>query len=161
MRAFALCFALIAAPAAADIRVDFIEGAPKDRFVILNTSACALDAFRIEIDLTGSAGALVFDTTEAGQGVEVFQPFDLVDGADLVAEVPTVNDGDQMVALALTGLGPDQSVAFTIDVDDTLGAREITVSRSEIVGAAVRVGTDVATFDASSVAQLPVTSCAA
>ena len=83
MRSLVLCLSLIAMPAAADIRVDFIEGAPKDRFEIANTATCALGAVEVVIDLSGSAGALVFDTEEAGQGVEVFQPFALVDGADL------------------------------------------------------------------------------
>ena len=51
-----------------------------------------------------------------------------------------VADGDTTITLTLNGLPPAQSVAFTIDVDDTrmesaLG--QIRVSDSEIAGATV------------------------
>ena len=62
------------------IEVRFIESAPKDRFIINNTSECNLSEFTFSIDLSESVGKLIFDTTEAGAGVEVFQPFEIVSG---------------------------------------------------------------------------------
>ena len=128
-----------AAPAAADVGVRFIEGAPKDRFEITNEGACALVATEIVIDLRGSAAGLVFDVTDTGAGVEVFQPFELVEGADALASTPRVADGDRQVMLSVRRLAPAGRIAFTIDVDDTVGPRGITVSDAEIEGALVRV----------------------
>lgn len=129
--------AISASPAFADIQVDFIEGAPKDRFVISNNGKCDLGASKITIDLAGSAGRLIFDVTDQGEGVEVFQPFELVSGSDALAGLPTVRDGDKAVVLNLKKLAAGNQISFTIDVDDTNGAREITVSNAEIEGASV------------------------
>lgn len=128
-----------AAPALADVGVRFIEGAPKDRFEITNEGACALVATEIVIDLRGSAAGLVFDVTGTGAGVEVFQPFELVAGADALASTPRVADGDRQVTLSVRRLAPAARIGFTIDVDDTVGPRGITVSDAEIEGALVRV----------------------
>lgn len=150
-----VCFAAQTAPA--DVSLRFVEGAPKDRFVLTTSgAACAATPMDVTIDLDGSAGALVFDVTEAGAGVEVFQPFELVEGADLVTSRTDVKDGDTQVQLGLTGLASSQNVTFTIDVDDTINAREITVTDSEIEGAVLRVtlnGQDKqAVFGANAVA---------
>ena len=58
-----LCSALmaLASSAQAAIEVSFIEDAPKDRFVIINTSTCTLADLQIMIDLGPSAGGLYFD----------------------------------------------------------------------------------------------------
>lgn len=154
---------LLALPAAADVAVAFSEGAPKDRFTITNIGACALGPVDVTIDLAGSSAGLVFDVTGQGAGVEVFQPFELVSGGDLLTSTPRVRDGDNALMLSLTSLGQGQSVSFTIDVDDTIGAREITVSRAEITGASVRVETAMTrasgTFDATATAVAPLRAC--
>lgn len=124
-----------ASPALADLKVDFIEGAPKDRFVISNEGKCDFSAGKITIDLATSAGQLIFDVTEQGKGVEVFQPFELVSGSKSMVGLPTVRDGDKVVILNVKELKVGGQIAFTIDVDDTIGAREITVSNAEIEGA--------------------------
>ena len=130
--------ALFAATAAsADLLVTFDEGAPKDRFTFQNNSACALSATTLALDLKGSAGALVFDTTGQGAGVEVFQPFELVSGQAVVTGNSAVTDGDTRLTIDITGLNAGDKLAFTIDVDDTLGQREITVNDAEISGAMV------------------------
>ncbi len=156
--------AVMACTAHADIEVRFVEGAPKDRFDIVNTGSCELGPLAITIDLAKSPAGLVFDVTAQGAGVEVFQPFDLVAGRDLIANLPQVADGDQRVSLDLTGLGPEQQVSFTIDVDDTGGAREITVSDAEISGALVQVsgasGTTTGAFDETAIARVMQTGCA-
>ncbi|MCC1492275.1 hypothetical protein [Cognatishimia sp. F0-27] len=157
----ALGVACLASAALADLDVRFVEGAPTDRFSITNASGCALGPMELQIDLSGSAAGLIFDTTERGMGVQVFQPFRLVEGAELVSGTPDVGDGDRSVTLSLTGMAPGQTVAFTIDVDDTAGAREITVSGEEITGA--RVSDDAtgnsAAFDGTGRARLPLAPC--
>ena len=138
---------LMAVQAQADIRVQFDEGAPKDRFTITRVGASATWALSVVVlDLSESPSGLIFDVSGSGQGVEVFQPFELVAGADHLTSQPTVRDGDQTIRLPLASLERGDAVAFTIDVDDTGGGREITVSDSEIEGAVVRVETEVGSF---------------
>lgn len=149
----------IALPASADVVVTFAEGAPKDRFTVEMTGNCALGAEDVVIDLSGSTAGLVFDVTGAGAGVEVYQPFEVVSGQDLLSSQPVVRDGDQRVVLPLSGLPAGQTVAFTIDVDDTAGQREITVSGSEIAGATVRVAGLSAPFGPDAVARLATEDC--
>lgn len=95
----------------ADILVRFDEGAPKDRFTVENVGNCLLADAVVTIDLSGSASGLIFDVTASGAGVEVFQPFELVSGADLLSALPRVRDGDNRVDLALRSLGPGDRVA--------------------------------------------------
>lgn len=167
MKPLALCFvalgaAATAAPALADLDVRFVEGAPKDRFSVTNTGACPLGPVALVIDLDGSAGRLIFDTTASGAGVQVFQPFALVAGAGLVEGLPQVSDGDTRIALQLSELAAGDTVAFTIDVDDTIGRREITVDGSEIAGAGVTLtgaATASATFGSSARATLATPAC--
>ena len=141
---------MVAGAAFADLSVRFIEGAPKDRFVISSASGgCSMAPLSITVDLAGSAGGLIFDVTEQGAGVEVFQPFELVAGADLVLGNPVVSDGDRSVTLQLASLPANAEVAFTIDVDDTINARQITVTDSEIKGARLLMTSD--TSDAEAV----------
>ena len=135
----AVALGLAAVPACADIGVRFIEGAPKDRFEITNLAACAVVTTEVAIDLGASAAGPVFDVTGEGVGVEVFQPFELVAGADALASLPAVVDGDRQVVLSIRRLAPGIRIAFTIDVDDTISPRGITVSGSEIEGAVLRV----------------------
>ncbi len=136
------CAAFLATSAQAEMRFAFVESAPKDRFVIENAADCATGPIDVVIDLGGSAGALVFDTTGAGAGVEVFQPFELIAGADRVIAASPVTDGDKVVRLTLASLAAGATVAFTIDVDDQLEAGplgQIRVAGSEIVGASATV----------------------
>lgn len=136
LRTLAITASLTFATAAlADIRVSFIEGAPKDTFRIENTGTCPVTGASIVIDLSTSQGGLIFDVTAAGQGVEVFQPFEVTQGAGSLANAPTVIDGQTQVLLDILTLAPSETIAFTIDVDDTLGQRAITVAESEIQGA--------------------------
>lgn len=157
----AISLGLWANAAAADITVSFIEGAPKDRFVIENTGSCAVSEAVFKLDMGPSQGRLVFDVTPAGAGVEVFQPFEITAGLDRLATVPEVVDGQSDLMLQLVQFAAGDMVAFTIDVDDTIGQREITVTGSEITGAeASLTTTQTATslFDSTATARLPV-SC--
>jgi hypothetical protein len=148
----------------ADVLIEFREGAPKDRFIITNVGNCSFDAPRITVDLSSSASGVIFDTTSSGAGVEVFQPFEVVKGAEFLSSNVNVLDGDQVVSLNLNHLKKGQIFAFTIDVDDTAGSREITVSGSELSGAVVIMETSngaySATFDEYSRAFIKFEDCA-
>ena len=127
-----------AAPVMGGVQVSFVEGAPKDRFVFTASETfCEKGRVLLTVDLRGSAGGLIFDVAENGAGVEVFQPLEIVAGSDALLATTSVTDGDKSLTIELSSLQPGVPFAFTIDVDDTLGAREITVSDSEILGAEV------------------------
>jgi hypothetical protein len=130
----AACAAVFAGPSFADVRVQFLEGAPKDTFIITNQGACAIGTSELVIDFEGTSAGLIFDVSGSGAGVEVFQPFEVTEGADLLTSLPTISDGDQTATLLINNLDSAQRIAFTIDVDDTNGVREITVSDGEING---------------------------
>lgn len=155
--------ACLATAAKADIRVRFIEGAPKDQFVLVNEGRCAVPTSELVVDLSGSTAGLIFDVTGTGAGVDVFQPFELVEGASAVKGVPTVSDGDTQVSLSVMQLAPRARIAFTIDVDDTLGPRGTMVSDAEIAGATVRWSaasvTHSGTFSRAGVATVATAPC--
>ncbi|WP_422365371.1 hypothetical protein [Pelagibius sp.] len=162
-------FAIATTSARAEVRVLFQEGAPKDRFEIRNTGGCPLGPMTLTLDLTASAGGLIFDTAAEGPGVQVYQPLEVVQGAALLRDLPSVQDGGRSIALILRDLLPREGVAFTIDVDDTLTLSPLgqtQVAGSEIKGAAVAIAFDGAAlppiqaqFDRNAVAVLPVSNC--
>lgn len=153
----------VAQTAAADLAVAFDEGAPKDRFTFQNIGNCPISGAVLTLDLSGSAAGLIFDVTGQGAGVEVFQPLDVVDGADALAGLPTARDGDTQVAIDIVALAPGDAIAFTIDVDDTAGGREITVSDAEIQGASVRIdlagATSTGVFEADARTMVRTGAC--
>lgn len=128
---------LTASQSHADIQLEFFEGAPKDTFVLTNEGSCLINNALVKIDLSGAKAGLIFDVTAKGSGVEVFQPFKITSGSELFSTLPAISDGDQSISLDLKSFGPDETVTFTIDVDDTGGEREITVSESEFEGVSV------------------------
>ena len=128
--------------ALASLDIRFVESAPKDWFSVTNGSDCTLESLTLTIDLSASAGKLIFDTTAAGAGVEVFQPFELRDGEVQLVSGATVNDGERTLSVMITNLEPGLSASFTIDVDDTLPQSElgmIRVSGAEIAGGQARL----------------------
>lgn len=170
----ATCVALLAmvasGTAAADVRVLFQEGAPKDRFEIRNTGGCPLGPMTLTLDLSQSSGGLIFDTAAEGPGVQVYQPLEVVQGAALLREEPSVQDGGRSIALIMRDLLPREAVAFTIDVDDTLPLSPLgqtQVAGSEIKGAAVAIDFEggaalppvTAQFGRDAVAVVPVSNC--
>ena len=134
--------------AVADITAEFDEGAPKDRLIITNTGNCSYSDFAVELDLEPSAGKLIFDVSDQGAGVEVFQPFEIVSGTNALKSAPIVTDGQKGVSFEFTGLEPGQALVVTSDVDDTIGAREITVTGQEFEGSVLTVYIDGKTLDA-------------
>lgn len=163
LRLATLALALSACAATADLVAQFEEGAPKDRFTLTNTGACPLGPMREVIDIGTAPAGLIFDTTGSGAGVSVYQPFDLTEGTEVVRSTPRVIDGDTAIALDLGGLGVDQRVSFTIDVDDTGGSAPTIISGSEIAGAALRSegvdGVQSASFGSDASARLTYNAC--
>lgn len=158
-------FALSSASSAASdgLVARFVEGAPKDLFVLENASKCDLKSARIILDLSGSSAGLIFDVTGSGAGVEVFQPLEIVSGASALRTLPELRDGDNRLELQISGLSKGNAISFTIDVDDTLGGRETIVDTSEIVGATVALQTSgqtrSAVFDESASAEIEISPC--
>lgn len=154
---------LSATAAQAELTVRFSEGAPKDRFTLTNTGDCALPRGTLTVDLGSAPAGLIFDVTATGAGVQVFQPFVVVAGADALNRLPQVKDGDSAITLEMNSLAAGQSIDFTIDVDDTAGARETTVNGSEIAGATIRATLDgvqsSGTFDTSATAIAKMALC--
>ena len=146
MRLLTLTALLMAGTTAqANINVRFLEGAPKDRFIIENAGDCDMGPFDVTLDLSQSQAGLIFDVTGAGAGVEVFQPLEIVEGSIHLASVVAPKDGDNVLSLPLNGLPANARVAFTIDVDDTLKngpSGQIIVRGSEFAGAAVKLSQD-------------------
>ncbi len=160
---FGAVVVLFAAPTFADVIVNFDEGAPKDRFTIINTGSCPLGDVSVVLDLGASSAGLIFDVTETGAGVSVFQPLELVAGQEFLISVPEVRDGDDSITLPINALDPGQSIAFTIDVDDTKGTSATMVSGAEIRGAEVRIDAGDAqaqgSFSDEAVAIVSYSSC--
>lgn len=130
---------LMTGMAGADVRLEFLEGAPKDRFVLTNVAGCDLSAMDVTIDMSQSAGGLIFDVSGQGAGVEVFQPFKVVSGAQFLDQTPKVVDGQRDVTFKINGLTAGSQIVVTTDLDDTIGAREITVRGSEFAGTVMSV----------------------
>jgi len=92
----------------------------------------------VEIDLSDSAGRLIFDTTASGAGVEVFQPFEVTSGELQLQQTDRINDGEQSLSVIIKRLSPNASASFTIDVDDTLPESEL--GRIRVSGAEIANG---------------------
>ena len=127
------------------LSIVFEESAPKDIFTIQNTGQCSTHPMLLRIDMSTSKSGLIFDPTDGGAGVQVFQPLEIRSGRNLIASVSEVRDGDNDVTFMLKSLKPDTVVSFTIDVDDTLPQSErgqTMISASEMQGATVEVKSD-------------------
>lgn len=150
----------------ADIEAEFIEGAPKDTFVIKNTGGCVINNAVFTIDLSSSHGNLLFDTTELGAGINVYQPFEVTSGNITLVEKNAVNDGDQQLSITIETLTARKSMSFTIDVDDQLTNSErgtTQVVGSEMEGSSITLTTTdntstVAKFNKNNRALIPL-SC--
>ncbi len=147
--------------------ISFNESAPKDLFVIQNNTQCELGGSQLTIELNESAGQLYFDTTAAGAGVEVYQPFEVVSGDVGLYQAERVADGQTRLALDLNQLAQDQRLVFSIDVDDQVEShrsRMTMITGSEIAGAQVwlsqpGVAPVSANFGTDSTASLLLPGC--
>lgn len=128
--------------AASCIQIDarFIEGAPRDNFVIENKSKDALNIESALVSLKGSKGKLIFDTIDGGSGVEVFQQFRGEESSAMLATKPRLKDGADVLSLQFEHFKPSETYRFSLDVDDQLTNSElgqIRVSSSEMNGAKI------------------------
>lgn len=126
----------------AAFQVVFEEGAPRDRMTISNVSEAEADFRTVSIDLTESTGKIIFDTTDGGEGVEVFQAFQIESGDAVLAADPIAVDGGSTLDLSFTSFVAGQSFTFSIDVDDQLedsDLGQIQVTGAEIEGALIEV----------------------
>ena len=115
----------------------FVESAPRDRFIISNESSAGWSIVAVAIDLSTSAGNLIFDTTAEGAGVEVFQPFRNDGGKANLEQEPQVSDGDQSINLRFSTFQAGEDFTFSIDIDDQLTSSDlgqIRVSNNEFIG---------------------------
>jgi len=127
-------------PSFADLSIKFIESAPKDRFEIKNIGPCAIPSGQMSINMENSKGGLIFDITAGGAGVEVFQKFEAVTGANKFELISPIKDGDNIISFKTSSLEPNAMISFTIDVDDTLvnsALGQIRVSGNEISGSSL------------------------
>jgi hypothetical protein len=128
-----------AAPACVqEVSMVFVESAPRDRFEIRNDSSTGQRIQQLTLDLSPSAGRLIFDTLEGGTGVEVFQPFRVETGEAKLRGSPVIQDGSERLTLNFTRFEPGERFVFSIDVDDQLTASDlgqIRVSGPEMEGA--------------------------
>jgi len=149
--------------AIADMIVTFDEGAPKDRFTFTNTGDCNIQNAKITLDLSSSKSGLIFDVTGSGAGVNVFQPLEIVSGADALLRIPKTKDGDNQIVFDIRMLKAGQNFAFTIDVDDTMGGSETIVVNAEIEGAKVNFLQNNSSvsgfFDSNAGTTLPLPTC--
>lgn len=106
---------------------------------MIASDTCPLRNVDVLIDLTGSAGALIFDVTAAGAGVEVFQPVEVQSGTVVASPV---TDGDQQLSFSINELRAESEVIISADLDDVLADSslgQIRVAGAELDGAAVRM----------------------
>ena len=118
--------------------VTFAEGAPADRFTLFNASDPGWSVAEVEIDLGPSRGRLIFDVTERGAGLSVYQPFEEVQGGAVIASRTDVSDGDSVMTMEFSRFVSGETFAFTIDLDDTAGFAPTVVSADEITEGRIR-----------------------
>ena len=110
--------------------------------MLRHTSPAGWQITAVSWNLSPSNGKVFFDVTDKGAGVEVFQPLRIVskgNNAAKLAEPPVIKDGDQQLVMRFSQFTGQQQFAVTMDVDDQLGGREITVNSSEMSGAMLDV----------------------
>lgn len=117
----------------------FSEGAPSDRFTLTNTSDPGWSVIEVELDLGPSRGRVIFDVTERGAGLSVYQPFEEATGTAVIADRSAVTDGDTLLTLRFSSFAPGDTFGFTIDLDDTAGFAPTIVSTDEIADGRIRV----------------------
>ena len=137
----------LASPCDIDIRVQFIEGAPSDRFEIVNQSRGSWVVGALTIDLGTSEGRLFFDTEEGGAGVQVYSPFAGDAGPVRLRRVTELRDGGTRITLDFDEMQPGDGFAFSIDLDDP--------SAQSALGPTQIAGHEIRGADTSAVIRAP------
>lgn len=155
------------AVAGSELTVSFQEAAPKDVIVIRNATGCPLPGFELRIDLRPSAGRLLFDTTPGGAGIDLAQPFEIVEGGAMVEAFADLTDGDRIARIRFRRMDVGGQVTVNLDLDDTLPEGPLgptLVTPEEIAGAAVFMAREglpeiSAQFGLDGWAALPLGQC--
>jgi len=173
MRLFGIALGVVATFAScvqsanAAVTIYFQEAAPKDRFVVMNQTACEISAGSITLDLRPSASGLMFDTAPSGAGENVAQPFEIARAQGVSASAANVPDGASTAEFQFRNFLPGGEIEVTVDVDDSVGSgpRGVQmIDASEMVGARVTVTIGsgalyAATFDTQGWARIELTEC--
>lgn len=156
MKAGAVVAGLAAAPAGADITVRFVDASP-DQITFTLAGICETGPAVLALDLTGSPAGLLIDMTGGVRRVEV------IAGAQWVTSLPQPQHGDTSVTLEVSALVPGETIALSIDIDDTRSARPGIVRDWEIEGMAAQVtvagATVTGTLDRRGLAVIPFSAC--
>lgn len=118
-----------------------MNNAAKDRFVLRNTSQCALNDLAVHLDLSNRVGHLIFNTTATSADVEAFQPFEVKKGHLKQFSLGEVKEEDSTFSISVDNIAANDCVGLAIDVDDILTDSElgnIRVPGSEITNALIR-----------------------
>ena len=153
----------------AEFSATFVEGAPKDRFVLKNETGCELRDGSITLDLRPTTAGLLFDTVPAGAGENVAQPFEIARAEGVNATVSNVRDGATVARLQFSRFASGGEIEVTVDVDDSVrsGPRGVQmIDASEIVGARVIVAhrsgvLGQANFDRQGQSRFELAGCSA
>ena len=157
--AWILLITSLAAPAAADVEVQF-SGSRGDSFIIAITGACTLKNSRIEIDLGSSAGGVFFDVSEASPGYGRPIPFRLWIGADYLEDIPDVKDGDTKIVFKVKALPGGAVIRFSADTDYEKQGSGAFTNTSFVEGGLVQVSNGgEANFDEDGYAFVPFGDC--
>ena len=120
---------------AGEITVRFEEDAPKDRFVISNSSYCSLDNVDLELNLVGSGGRLVFDTAPEGDRIYQSTRVDVKNSS--ILDLPVIDEGQTALLLSFATIGSQGQAVIEVDVDDLTNAmndEEVTLTSEAIAG---------------------------
>ena len=120
-----------------------VEGAQQNRLDPLEAWDCALHAKDCTIDLSKPQDTHIFDVTVRNVGVGASQLFEILCDQNTIASNSAVFGGQNKPNSRVSTPSTDGSGAFNINVDDSLGKREIAVTGLEIAGSTVvSVGQD-------------------
>lgn len=150
-------FALAAPATAQDLIVQFADGAAKDH-ISFEATDCHLSNAMVMLDLAGSAGGLIFDTTPNSDSTDIYQPVEITSGYGALSPV---RDGDKRLQILVHTLPSGEALRLSADLDDTQSAgHEVTANGSDMAGASIRVALAdrvlKGTFDAAGTATIPL-----
>ena len=153
-----LMAALTVAPAAADVTVQFVDASP-DRISFMLDGDCETGPATLSLDLTGSRAGLLIDMIGGGS----IRTIEVISGAELVTRAPVAAHGDTAIDLDVMALVPSETVAFTIDLDDTASVRSGLVRDWEIEGVIASITVGASTVSAemgrNGRAVIPFSAC--
>ncbi|MEM8598267.1 MAG: hypothetical protein AAGF76_17575, partial [Pseudomonadota bacterium] len=119
----------------------FTEGAPVDRFEIVDHSPEGWRVTEVVVDLGPSTGRLIVDAVPGGIGINVAQPFRPESGGPVrLAPGQEVADGAERIALSFEAFPVGARFGFTLDLDDRVsGGAGTMIAGGEMAGATLSV----------------------